>query len=191
MTEELPQLAMRRQLANLPDLMVPPGYALRPHAPNDLSSWTQLMSENQGWGEWPLGRSTPWYGSDSPVIFSSSYFITRDGEPVATAHLSRATVEPIGPPVELGWVATAPRYQGRGLARTVCLAVLHAAAAAGYSEISLRTEDYRVPAIHVYLTLGFEPWLYEPTAAERWRAIRAQIAAYQLAKVRRPAPESP
>jgi mycothiol synthase len=145
----------------------------------DLQAWTNLLAENAGFGPWPIERSLPLFGPDSPVVFDGSYFLTRDGEPVATAQLHHQSRRPYAPTAELGWVAVSPRFQGRGLGYVVCLAVLRYAAKADYPAIFLRTEDHRLPAIRTYLKLGFEPWMVDPTATERWRVIEGQLAEFR------------
>lgn len=173
------QLYLRRPLEDLPELVVPEGYGLRTHTHDDLQAWTKIMSDNGSFGPWPVDRSLPLFGTRSPVVFEGSFFVTHAGEPVATAQLHHQTRRPHAPAAELGWVAVSPAHQGRGLGYVVCLAVLRYAASVGYPEIFLRTEDERLPAIRTYLKLGFEPWMIEPSAPERWRLIHQRLAEYR------------
>jgi mycothiol synthase len=166
---------IRWNLRNLPDLHIPAGYALRNIAPGDLHVWTALLHENHGFGDWPVERSLPLFGSATDVVFDGSYVLAKDGEPVASALLHHQTKRPDAPLAQLGWVAVAPRYQGQGLAYVVCLAVLRTAAALGDTALFLGTEDYRLPAIYTYLKLGFEPWLYDWRTVERWEGILASL----------------
>ena len=46
----------------------------------------------------------------------------------------------------------------------------------GMGQVYLKTDDFRLPAIRVYLTMGWEPNLYAPDMAGRWEAIRAKLA---------------
>jgi mycothiol synthase len=170
-TDRIPQLHMRHYLGNLPDLSVPAGYGLRTFRPNDWPAWTNLMVENAELGEWTLERSAPLFAPDSPLVFEGSFFATWQGTPVATAQLRCRTDPPYAPEPELGWVAASPEHRGHGLGYVVCLAVLRHAAQLGFSSIFLRTDDHRLPAIWTYFKLGFEPWLFDDTAAERWRTI--------------------
>jgi mycothiol synthase len=166
---------MRHTLEDLPELIVPDGYALRTLRPEDWHVWTKLMQENGELGEWTVERSAALFAAESSMEFDGSFFATWQDEPVATAQLNRHANPPYVPEHELGWVAASPRYRGHGLGYAVCLAVLRYAAAAGYRSIFLRTDDHRLPAIHTYFKLGFEPWLFDPTAPERWRAIRERL----------------
>jgi mycothiol synthase len=80
---------------------------------------------------------------------------------------------------ELGWVAARPGDQGLGLGYVVCLAVLRYARARAYPEVFLRTDDPRLPAIATYFKLGFTPWMFDPTAPERWEQIQARLQERQ------------
>lgn len=73
----------------------------------------------------------------------------------------------------LTWVGIHAEHQGRGLAKPLVTAALHAAAASGMKTVFLVTDDYRLPAIRTYLSAGFRPclhswdWMQRP----RWRRI--------------------
>ncbi len=76
---------------------------------------------------------------------------------------------------ELGWVAGDPTHAGQGLGITVCAAVTARLIAAGYRNIHLYTEHWRLAALKTYLKLGYVPFLYLLEMPERWRAICAQL----------------
>jgi mycothiol synthase len=161
---------MRRSLTPpLPDPIVPAGYALRPLEPSDLPAWVDLMRRNGELGTWTAERAAPLFASQMDL--AASFVVTRGDAAVASAQLNPHRLDDYAPTPELGWVAADPAHRGRGLGRAVCLAVLRAAGAAGHGQIFLRTDDHRWPAIRLYLSLGFAPWLRDPTSADRWRAI--------------------
>ena len=72
---------------------------------------------------------------------------------------------------ELGWVAGSPAHAGRGLGTAVCAAVVRRFLTAGYRRVYLLTDDWRLPALKVYLKLGFVPYLFEAGMAARWQGI--------------------
>lgn len=76
---------------------------------------------------------------------------------------------------ELGWLAGDPAHSGKGLGMSVSAAVTARLIAEGYRHIHLYTEDYRFPALKIYLRLGYIPYLYTPDMQERWRAVCAQL----------------
>jgi mycothiol synthase len=173
----LPQLHMRRHLRKLPALEVPAGYALRTFAPDDADRWRRLLARTGDLGEWTLARAERFFAPDSPMPLEGAFFLTWQGEPVATAQLHQHAEGPYAPTPELGWVAVDREHRGQGLGRVVCLAVLHHAAQGGHPGVFLRTDDHRIAAIRTYLSLGFEPWMYDQSAPERWRALLVQLGA--------------
>ena len=76
---------------------------------------------------------------------------------------------------ELGWVAVRPDFRRKGLGKAVSLAVIQRLISAGYENIHLYTEDYRTAALRLYLSLGFEPYLYDPGMSDRWRQVCAAV----------------
>lgn len=167
-----PQLHMRRELAGLPELVLPAGVELRPMGPADAEAWVELMNANGELGEWSAERAAPIFEGGKAEL-GRSFVACQGGRLLATAQLNPHVDDRHAPTPELGWVAAAPEARGRGLGRLVCLAVMRAAAGAGHAAIFLRTDDHRQPAIRTYLGLGFEPWLtIEPSTAERWRAVQ-------------------
>jgi mycothiol synthase len=75
---------------------------------------------------------------------------------------------------ELGWVAASVAHRGQGLGRAVCAAATARLIHAGYRRIYLRTDDWRLPALKIYLTLGYMPLLYGPEPERmrtRWKTI--------------------
>ena len=73
---------------------------------------------------------------------------------------------------ELGWVVVQPAHRGQGLGLQVCRAVLCFARDLGYRYVYLLTEDYRLPAIRLYLRLGFERERVNPNHPAWWAALR-------------------
>jgi len=76
------------------------------------------------------------------------------------------------------WVATHPAHQRRGLARATVLAALRWMKKFGYENSILVTQVYRLPAIRLYLDLGFRPHLAGfPEMADRWPKVAAALRA--------------
>ena len=76
---------------------------------------------------------------------------------------------------ELGWVAGDPAHAGKGLGMAVCAAVTARLIGAGYRDIHLYTEHWRLAALKTYLKLGYVPFLFALEMPERWRAVCAQL----------------
>ena len=76
---------------------------------------------------------------------------------------------------EIGWVVVDPAHRSRGLARAIVLAMLGLVRERGYRYAFLRTEPFRVPAIKLYLDLGFEPEMVDPAHPAWWAGLRGQL----------------
>ena len=72
---------------------------------------------------------------------------------------------------ELGNVAVHPDHRRCGLGRFVSAAATARLLSAGYTSIRVGTQDDRLPALKLYLTLGYVPFLYAVEMAERWRMV--------------------
>ena len=156
-----------------PVVHLPDGYTLRTYQPGDEAGFYRVM-DLAGFKNWDDETLRPWLLK----ILPDGWFLIihqASGEIVATAmanHNPKA-LHPFGG--ELGWVAGHPDHAGRGLGRTVCAAVVGRLVGAGYRHIYLCTDDWRLPAITVYLRLGWLPFLYAPDMADRWQTVCAQL----------------
>jgi len=156
-----------------PAVRWPPGYALRTYRRGDEPRFYQVM-ELAGWPGWNDEKLRPWIARIPP----ESWFMAvhePSGEIVATAmglH-DHSETHPFGG--ELGWVASDPAHAGKGLGLVVCAAVTGRLIAAGYRNIHLYTEHWRLAASKTYFKLGYIPFLCTPEMPERWRAVCAQL----------------
>jgi mycothiol synthase len=156
-----------------PEARTPPGYLLRTYQPGDEAPFCRLMAMAgfEGWDEQLL---RPWLGR---VVPGGWFFVVEEksGEMAVTAMTTHNASEehPFGG--ELGWVAGNPAHAGRGLGLTVCAAVTVRFLAAGYFNIYLKTDDWRLPALRTYLKLGYLPFLFQPDMEGRWKAVCSQL----------------
>jgi len=174
--ESYTQLQMvwpEQRFATPPTVDVPPGYTLRTYRPGDEPGFYHVMAL-AGWPGWDDEKLRPWIARIPP---ESWFMILHDATQtiVATAmglH-DHSNDHPFGG--ELGWVAADPAHRGQGLGRAVCAAVTARLIAAGYRNIHLYTEHWRLAAIKLYLKLGYAPFLYTPEMPKRWREICEQL----------------
>lgn len=157
-----------------PPVHLPPGYTLRTYRRGDEPRFFHLMAL-AGWPGWDDEKLQPWLLRIPPECW---FMVIHDesGELVASAmglH-DHSDLHPFGG--ELGWVAADPAHGGKGLGAAVCAAVTARLLQAGYTDIHLYTEDWRLAALKTYLKLGFLPFLLAPDMAERWRSVCMQLA---------------
>ena len=152
-----------------PVVAMPKGYEMRQLGPEDTASYLELM-HSAGFSDW---------NSETVVrvtrgVLPGGYFVVQHGNAgriVATAIANHCPAErhPFGG--ELGWVAVAPRHRGKNLGKAVCSAVVRRFLQAGYRRIYLKTDDFRLPAVKLYLRLGFQPHYYKKEMRDRWEQI--------------------
>lgn len=149
------------------------GYHLRTYRRGDEPRFYEVMAL-AGWPGWDDAKLRPWIARIPP----GSWFMavhTASDQIVATAmglH-DHSDDHPFGG--ELGWVASKPAHRSKGLGAAVCAAVTARLLAAGYRNVHLYTEHWRLPAIKCYLKLGYVPYLYAPEMAARWREVCTAI----------------
>jgi mycothiol synthase len=168
------QMVWPEYLLNAPPIVaLPPGYRLRTYRPGDEPRFYQIM-ELAGWPGWNDEKLQPWISR----VLPGGWFLAvhkESNEIVASAMAlhSHSELHPFGG--ELGWLAGDPAHAGRGLGLAVSAAVTARFIEAGYRNIHLYTEDWRLPALKTYLKLGYVPFLFSPEMPERWQAICAQL----------------
>jgi len=164
----------RQRFAQSLQYSAPSGYTVRTWIRNDYDGYVRLMTR-AGFPQWtdPQRLAT----SLERCLPRGIFLVIEEhsGEFVATAtawhHPSQE--HPFGG--ELAWVAADPDHKGKQLGAVASVAATVRLIQAGYEEIYLRTDDYRLPAIKTYFKLGWEPFLCAPDMAERWRAVCQQL----------------
>ncbi|MBW7881827.1 MAG: GNAT family N-acetyltransferase [Caldilineaceae bacterium] len=162
-----------RLLNTPPVVKLPEGYALRTYRPGDEARFYRVM-KLAGWPEWDNETLQPWLARILPAGWFMAIHVA-SGDIVATAMAlhSHAELHPFGG--ELGWVSGDPAHAGKGLGLAVCAAVTARFIAAGYDNIHLYTEDWRLAALKTYLKLGYVPFLCAPDMVKRWQNICRQL----------------
>ena len=164
------KLCMRKtDLDKLPPFALPEGFGLHTHMEGNEKNWERL-----------IGRAF-----DFPFTFQEAMinigdyspdhilYISKDGVDIATATAIEFHLFPGEGLFHM--IATDPDARGQGAGRLACEAALHKIAERGFRSAVLRTEDERIPAIKLYLSLGFVPFYTDDTHEERWNKIYRQI----------------
>jgi len=148
---------------------MPYGYSLRTWQDGDAEAYIRLMN-SAGFETWGHERLAMVLKMCIPQgLFFAVHDKTGEIAGTAAALHNPIALHPLGG--ELGWVAVAPHHRGHNLGYAVCAAATRRLLDAGYSDIFLRTDDFRLAAIRVYLRLGYIPFLHGPDMAGRWQAV--------------------
>ena len=147
---------------------LPDGYQIRAYSFGDEEAWARLLNANGQLGAWDRGRIQEELAGDLAV--EAQLFVSYGTELVATSGLYERF---LGGQIcwEIGWVATHPEHQGKGVGSALVAAALRTALDLEERSIALRTDDFRLPAMKIYLKLGFVPDYSDATYPKRWQNI--------------------
>ena len=166
---QLQMIWPKEKLNEPPDFVLPAGYSLRTYRNGDKNAYVKLM-RNAGFDSWGVENFNETLKSALP---NGLFFVVCDetGDLVATTVAQHAPSElhPFGG--SLGWVAGSKDHSGKGLGYVVCAAVTKRLVDAGYEDIYLLTDDFRLPAVKTYLKLGWTPLFHEDDMKERWKIV--------------------
>jgi len=153
---------------------LPPGYILRTWREGDAEGYRALMTA-AGFDSWATEDKVP--GVLKTALPEGLFFVVHEatGRIAATTVAGHAACDehPFGG--ELGWVAVDPAHRGRRLSAATCAAVVRRFRDAGFRRIYLKTDDRRLPALRVYLDLGFVPFLHGQDMEGRWRKVFSEL----------------
>lgn len=165
----------RRTLEGLPAIKLPPGYTIRTGREGDGSHWARIIRESFADDSFDEARF------ESEMKCHPAYRLDRiffacapDGLPCGTASAYRH--EPFGPDMGcLHYVGVCPAHLGKGLGAAVSVMVLRKFRSEGLKGAMLNTDDFRLPAIKLYLNLGFSPLIIHENQPARWAAVFAKL----------------
>jgi mycothiol synthase len=174
----LPALYMlwpRSLLAVSPPVTIPEGYTLRPYSDGDEQRLFPLFA-SEGWT-----ITAPEWQDYTDRILPDGLFVVwhvANNQPVGTAgaiHNPRAGryYFPFGG--ALAYLVVHPDHRGRGLGVGLAALVVQRLRAAGYVNIWVGVQGFRLPAIKTYLRIGFVPFLHQDGLAARWKRICEDI----------------
>ena len=151
----------------LPDYPVPEGFRITRNGP-EVAERYEVLREGAGWGKLKPDFLT------NKIIPKGLVFCEdiATGLPVASATAEFSDYPGHrGDWGNLGQVLSLESYRGRKLGLVSCLTAMRIIAETGFTKATLLTDDWRVPAIRIYLGTGWRPWLSEPDMPERWQKI--------------------
>jgi mycothiol synthase len=176
-TQTVEQLVMiwwsRRRAGILPACPLPEGYVLGTFRPDDAAEHLRLMriAGFADWGEEKLAEAIEKCLPDGFLVIRQ----IQTDRLVAAAMAQRVPLDGCTDGGELNWVAADPEHRGKGLGYAVCAAATRCFIESGCWWVCLRTDDFRLAAIKVYLNLGYVPFLFAPEMEARWRDVCAKL----------------
>jgi mycothiol synthase len=171
MQSDTRQLEMVRFTGDPPGVpSLPGGYVLRQYEERDRASYWRLFTQVFD----TYCRLDDLRTAALPSAFHVVEHVTT-GDVVASAVAAEYLREGHPDPGSLQWVMADSSHLGKGLGRAVIVAATANLAKARYSRVYLSTDDWRLPAISLYLKLGWKPLLFQPDMEGRWKTIFTQL----------------
>ena len=165
------RLMMFRPYAPAPRAVFPEGYAVRPMLPGEENLWARACIGSFSRSEDPEEYFSRMQGIRAEDVL----LLTFGGDTLA----GTATAQTKDGRSYLHYVAVRPEHRGKGLSYPLCAAVLARHDALGHTDgCFLTTDDERLPAIAVYLKLGFLPVLRSDDALDRWNLVLMQLSLH-------------
>ena len=158
------------KLRRLPSVRVPQVYELRGYRPGDEESWVALLGLADFDG-WTRGRLEEYLADEERR--QGSRVVCKGRTVVAGVFASRQGT--LGSTGLLDFVASHPEHRGKGLGRATCVQVLRYFVERGDHSVVLTTDDRRLPALGLYLSLGFTPVMTGEDMPRRWKAVMEQL----------------
>ena len=172
---ERSQLVMvRRTLEDVPEPPLPEDYRIRFYEEDDEVRLEEVFRKcfDPGWSRDRIVKTFK-----EQVLWSPQRMLVlcRDDDVVGTATAWEGPRHP-GHGM-LHYIAAHPDHAGKGLGFVLVCRVLTLMKTFGYHDAWLSTDDWRLPAIVVYLRAGFEPAFEDESHRERWDIIRHKLIA--------------
>lgn len=172
---ERSQLMMvRKSLEDLPQLLLPHGYDIRFHQDGDEQRLTPVFRQcfDPGWNPDRILKTFV----EDPVWSPNRMCVLCHGEEVVGTATAWECPERRGHG-GLHYLAVLPKHRQKGLGTALVVRVLQLLKDMGYPDVWLATDDFRLPAIRTYLSLGFEPVCQDKSHEERWEIVRHKLRA--------------
>lgn len=150
------------------DKFLPEGFLLRPYKHGDEKSWIALLNCGDFDSQWDSQRFQEYMAQDERA--EGSRVILKDEMIVAATFASvQDSSKKVG---RVDFVVSHPDFRGLGLGKVVLIEVLRCLGNKNYKTIMLYTDDWRIPALGMYLSLGFEPEITRDDMPARWDKIK-------------------
>lgn len=172
------RMLMKNTGQAIPPPALPAGYRLRQYRPEDAAAYIELM-DLAGFAGWSGQRIEETRQS----VLPGGFFLIEygaSGRLAATALAQRWPIDLLSDCGTLGWVAAAPAHRGRGLGQAVCAAATQRLLDEEFAYLTLLTDDHRLPAIGIYLRLGYRPWIPRLEILPRWWALEPRLRRHGL-----------
>lgn len=153
-------------LENLQEINLPPDYEIRTFKKGDEKIWCRIVNETVG-GNLKKDDFIKRFSSKKQFDPEGLFFLYYKTKPCGTV-LAWKEDKNLG---VLHYLGILPEHTGKNLGYMLSLYALKYFRKKEIKEIFLTTDDFRLPAIKIYLKLGFKPVILDEFHLRRWNKI--------------------
>ncbi len=160
-------LRMRRKnLENLPEIIMPEGYKIRTFRDGDENNWCDIINKTCK-ANFDIEKFNAEFKQNPAFRPDRIFFVEIENKLVgtATAWVEKPDEKITG---KVHWVGVLSEHRGRKLGYLITLQALHYMKKHGFKDAFLITQTFRLAAIKTYFKLGFGPEIVEENQREAW-----------------------
>jgi GNAT superfamily N-acetyltransferase len=164
-------------LAAIASPPLPGGYRMRFYGQGDLDIWLRIQAHDPFFVPTAETFAASMPGDTALLASRVMFLVDPAGEDVGTVTAwsnDRLIGREIG---QIHWVALVLAARGRGLAKPMVSAACALLHERGYREACLETNTRRIPALNLYLALGFAPFVRNEVERQAWRGVAPRLRA--------------
>jgi GNAT superfamily N-acetyltransferase len=167
----------RHDLEGIREVPVPAGCRVRTFRPGDEATWARVETAVGEFSDEAraLEHFASEFGPYAGEMRERCLFLeTADGEVVGTTTAWRNPAFQGRDWGRIHWVAVTPAHQGRGLGRLLVIEALQLMRK-WHTRAYLTTQTSSWVGVHLYLTLGFTPFVTVPAEEAGWALLRREV----------------
>lgn len=177
--DKLPELELvmiRPTLADLPVFALPAGYALQWYRAGDEQHWLDIHALADDYFTYTLELYRREFGEDTALLAERQYFLLNDADKFIGTTTAWIDDGRFGAHYgRIHWVAIVPSEQGKGLAKPLLGAACLRLRELGHTAAFLVTSTALIPALNLYLSFGFQPYIRDTEDQRRWELVRSHL----------------
>ena len=167
-TQLLMELNLSEFIKSNQTIKLSKNYSLNKYSKNLDKTWIELLCMGEFDGEWNKNTFNEFI---SPIERQEGSKVILENNTAIAATFASAVIYEKKETGRLDFVVTHPDHRKKGLGKNICIAVINHFIEKKYEKVILQTDDWRIPAIAVYLKLGFKPVFTSKELEKRWNEI--------------------
>ena len=165
---------IRPHLEDIPTFIEPKGFSIRLIQADEAEIWNQIVLESEEWLNLSKNLFQQEFSQHLCDLMKRCFFaVNNKGRPVATTTAWFYNLQEIDYGL-VHWVAVLPGYQRLGIGKALVCKALKLMRN-WHSRAILNTHSKRLPAISLYLDLGFVPDIDQKDTIQDWKEIQKQL----------------